>query len=213
MPVASTIASIAGSLLLPIILNKLAGPAANALDTRAAAKAAKGMSPELLKAFQNAGVARTTSKLSPFVRGAGSAAGIATAALGFALPYILNTLGRTTQAASTAAGAGVQAIGNIPGHLANVGISDAQKAQYGGTSFDALGGISADVGTAAGTGVSALGNAVGGTFNDLGNTLMLRQVANRLLANAGNVVKMAKGNSPSENRVLEQVIRTQGRLQ
>jgi hypothetical protein len=131
------------------------------------------------------GIGRAASGMAPFaldivgkgIQGAGATAGAA-----------LEGAGRT-------AGAVAQAVGNIPSHM-NTSISDAQRQLYGGTPFDAVGGIMSDVGKAAGVGLTqagkvggvaaeSLGNMIGGPISDAAALWRMQNIMQNIAANPG----------------------------
>lgn len=128
----------------------------------------------------------------------------------FILPFAMGTLGRGVQGASTAAGAGLAALGNVPGALRS---APRVREQYGATPLDVVADMSSGLGQAAGIGVSALGNAAGSSINDFSNALRLMNLRNvmhdRTLRELQEIQTI--GADPSTKRLYEQMIRTQGR--
>jgi hypothetical protein len=119
------------------------------------------------------------------------------------LPYLVQGVGRTIEGAGKTAGAGAeavgrtggavaQALGNIPSHMSMA--SDQQKALYGKTPMDMVGGITSDVGKAAGVGLSSVGRAanvglssageaLGGTIEDIGSFMRMQQLFKTIVGN------------------------------
>jgi hypothetical protein len=103
-------------------------------------------------------------------------------------PFIINAIGRSAQVAGNTAGVAAQAAGNIPSHIASMQ-SQSQRERYGGTLFDALGGISSDLGSAAATGLSGIGNAAGQTANDIYNAMRVYQIQQGVQKSIGQLAQ------------------------
>jgi hypothetical protein len=136
---------------------------------------------------------RAAKGVSTVARGVGTAAGLA-------LPYIMQgvgslaagagkTAGAVAEAGGKTAGAAVEALSNVPKALSDT--SELQRNMYGKTTVDSLGDVLSGVGKAANVGLSAIGGAanvagsaageaVGGTLSNLGKTMQLYNLINKL---------------------------------
>jgi hypothetical protein len=144
-----------------------------------------------------------TAVIPKGLRAAGKVSGIAHAvglAGSLALPYIMQGIGNTVNAAGKTAGAVAEAggrtagalgeaLGSIPSALSTT--SELQRYQYGKSPMDLVGGVTGNlgkalnvglssVGQAGNTAASSVGQAVGGTVSNLGSTLQLYNMIQRL---------------------------------
>jgi hypothetical protein len=213
------IAKIAGSLLLPIILDRISGPIADSLDSRIVGKLTSGgakimpdgtYKPRINGRLSRRSLPLPTSKVGPVLRGIGGVAGGIATGLGHILPQVMNLGGKMVQTAGVTAGAGAQALGNVPAHLAAM-VPDSKRNLYGGTPLDAFGGIASDIGTAVNTGLSSTGMAVGTSVSDAARYFQVMNAQREILKNAGDMMSKYRNLSPAALNFGQQLVRTGGK--
>lgn len=191
-PVAAGVLKIVAPLVAAHVVGKLAPIAANAIS----ANSSGGTLPTVASGALNT------------LGGVGQ--GISNTAKGI-FPFILGLLGKSTQAAGVAAGAGLNAIGNIPAAMFRTPASKTEI--YGYTPMDAVGPIASGLGNAAGVGTSALLGALGSTLDDGANAMRIHQIQGGLADRYSTYTQMVRDagiTDPSQLRLIEQMIRTMG---
>jgi hypothetical protein len=201
---------------LPLVIGgaALALPLIMKLIGKAAAKGGAALAPRLTGAAFPA-MATAPTLASRALTGAGQSmqAGGQRAGsfmAGAAIPGGI-LLGRGLQGASIGAGAGIEALGNLPRAMSST--TQAQRERFGKTPSDSLAEIVSGVGRAAGIGVSAVGNAVGSTIGDMSNQARLaklnQDLHNRTMQQAQEIQGLNL--RPSDANLLGRTISAQGR--